>query len=147
MKFDFFKRFIRKEREASLTAKAPAKGAVSLAGGQVAAEKIAATVKEPALFRATGDAYRALVAPLNTEKAAALASQGKYVFSVDTSVNKVTVKKAVEKVYGVKVRSVNLLNYGGKAVSYGRYRGQRRDWRKAIVTLAKGQRLDLYKSV
>lgn len=95
----------------------------------------------------TGAAYRFLMRPLTTEKTTLSASLGQYAFVVSPGANKNAIKVAVQQVYGVKVKSVNVMNYNGKRVSYGRQAGQRRDWRKAIVTLAKGQHIELYSKV
>lgn len=60
----------------------------------------------------------------------------KYTFEVPQTVNKIEIKKAVEEVFGVKVASVNTMNYTGKLKRMGRYEGRRASWKKAIVTLA-----------
>lgn len=59
----------------------------------------------------------------------------KYTFEVPQTVNKVEIKKAVEEVFGVKVASVNTMNYTGKLKRMGRNEGRRASWKKAIVTL------------
>ena len=94
-----------------------------------------------------GDASRILVRPLVTEKATNLASAGKYVFVVARQANKISVARAIEAAYGVKPTAVNLLNMEGKKVSRGSVRGQRSDWRKAIVTLKKGETIKIYEGV
>jgi len=88
-----------------------------------------------------------LVKPLVTEKATNLSADNKYVFVVDKSANKIEVAKAIESVYGVKPVEVNIINMKGKRVSRGRIRGQRKDWKKAIVTLAKGDTITIYEGV
>ncbi|MFZ4631852.1 MAG: 50S ribosomal protein L23 [Patescibacteria group bacterium] len=93
------------------------------------------------------DAYRILVKPLVTEKAAISSEHGKYVFVVSLKANKIEVAKAVEAIYGVKVVKVNIANVDGKKVSRGKIRGQRKDWRKATVTLEKGQTIKIYEGV
>jgi large subunit ribosomal protein L23 len=93
------------------------------------------------------DAYRVLVKPLVTEKATNLAANNKYVFVVSDKANKISVAKAVEDLYGVKTLKVNIANVSGKRVARGRIRGQRKDWRKAIVTLAAGQSIKIYEGV
>lgn len=79
--------------------------------------------------------------PLVTEKAARLASQRQYVFRVSPDATKVQVIQAVVARYGVKPSHVTVANYAGKRVRVGRREGQRRNWRRAIVTLAAGQTL------
>lgn len=93
------------------------------------------------------EAARVLVRPLVTEKATTLANMGKYVFVVSTKANKISVARAVEATYGVKPVAVNMMNMDGKRVSRGRVSGQRSDWRKAIVTLKKGDTIKIYEGV
>lgn len=90
---------------------------------------------------------RLLVKPLVTEKATNLSAENKYVFVVKNKANKIEVAKAIESVYGVKPLEVNIINMKGKQVSRGRIRGQRKDWKKAIVTLAKGETITIYEGV
>ena len=94
-----------------------------------------------------GNAYKVLVKPLITEKATNLGMHNKYVFVVSLKANKISVAKAIEETYGVKPIKVNLANVSGKKVARGKVRGQRKDWRKAIVTLAKGQTIKIYEGV
>ena len=67
-------------------------------------------------------------------------------FAVDGKATKIDVKRAVEKIFQVKVDSVNVQNVLGKRKRQGRYLGKRADWRKAIVTLKEGEKVDLYES-
>ena len=67
-------------------------------------------------------------------------------FAVDGRATKIDVRRAVEKVFQVKVSSVNVQNVRGKRKRQGRYLGKRSDWRKAIVTLKEGEKIDLYES-
>lgn len=90
---------------------------------------------------------RVLVKPLITEKATNLGAENKYIFVVSEEANKISVAKAVEATYGVKPLSVNLLNVGGKKVTRGRIKGQRKDWKKAVVTLKKGETIKIYEGV
>ncbi len=92
-------------------------------------------------------AYRILVKPLITEKATTLSEHNKYVFVVALKANKIEVAKAIEAIYGVKPTKVNLSNVSGKKVARGKIRGQRKDWRKAVVTLPKGQTIKIYEGV
>ena len=88
-----------------------------------------------------------LVSPRISEKAAILASRGTYVFNVPTSANKIEVRKAVEALYDVKVTDVRTVRGPGKFVRRGRTSGQRPNWKKALVTLKAGQKIDLYEGV
>lgn len=94
-----------------------------------------------------GNAYRVLMKPLVTEKAANMSSLDKYVFEVSVDANKIEVAKAIEEVYGVKPTGVNIMNFSGKKVTRGRYVGRRKDWRKAIVTLKKGETINIYEGI
>ena len=91
----------------------------------------------------TGHAYRVLIKPLITEKASSLGMYSQYAFEVAANANKIEVKKAIKKVYGVDPIKVNMMNISGKDVRYGRTEGRTKDWKKAIVTLAPGQKIDI----
>jgi large subunit ribosomal protein L23 len=84
-----------------------------------------------------------LVAPRISEKASHLATQNKYVFNVAKNANKVEIKKAVESAYKVKVLQVNILNTEGKHRNYGRTSGRMSDFKKAIVTLRQGDKIEM----
>jgi len=89
--------------------------------------------------------------PLVTEKVSALNEKGKYGFVVDIDANKVEIKKAVEKMYGVNVKRVNTLSSMGKlkvrSTKAGMVTGRRPNTKKAIVTLAEGEVIDFYGNV
>ncbi len=95
----------------------------------------------------SNQAFRVLVKPLITEKAAHLASLNKYVFSVNPKMNKIEIKKAIRSVYKVEPLDVNIANYPGKAVRHGRTHGRTKDWKKAIVTLRAGDKIEIYEGV
>lgn len=89
--------------------------------------------------------------PLVTEKVSALNEKGKYGFIVDADANKVEIKTAVEKQYGVNVEKVNTMNVMGKLktryTKAGVLSGRRPAYKKAIVTLAAGEVIDFYSNV
>jgi len=86
--------------------------------------------------------------PLLTEKVAALQdSHNQYAFMVDPAANKIEIKRAVELKYSVTVLEVNTLNVRGKIKRMGRFSGKRADWKKAIVTLKAGDRIELAQNV
>ncbi len=89
-------------------------------------------------------AYKVLVKPLVTEKSAIAASKNKYSFVVVRSANKNQIKTAIEEVYGVKPASINVANIEGRRVRFGRSMGRRQDYKKAIVTLKEGEKIDLF---
>jgi len=95
----------------------------------------------------TGNAYRYLLKPMVSEKSTFLSAEGKYVFVVHPEANKIEIKKAVQKVFNVKVEDVNIVNISGKHVRFGRESGRTKDWKKAIVTLAPGDTIELYEGV
>jgi large subunit ribosomal protein L23 len=89
--------------------------------------------------------------PLVTEKVSALNEAGKYGFLVNADANKVEIKKAVEKQYGVNVEKVSTLNVMGKKktryTKTGILSGRKPSYKKAIVTLAQGEVIDFYSNV
>jgi large subunit ribosomal protein L23 len=89
-----------------------------------------------------------LIKPLNTEKTAALQELNQYVFVVNKKSNKIQIKNAVEKIYDVKVLSVNVVRYAGKRkeryTKNGLVKGKTRSFKKAYVTLAEGDKIDIF---
>ena len=92
-----------------------------------------------------------LIKPLVTEKISSLNEQGRYGFLVERGANKVEIKNAVEKMYGVSVESVNTMNYQGKRKSRftksGVISGRTPSYKKAIVSVADGEVIDFYSGV
>lgn len=88
-----------------------------------------------------------LVSPRISEKAASMATGGTYVFNVPIVANKVEIRKAVEALYKVNVTQVRTVRGIGKITRRGRVAGQRVNWKKALVTLKSGQKIDLYEGV
>jgi large subunit ribosomal protein L23 len=87
--------------------------------------------------------YDVIVSPVITEKATALSEQNKVVFKVKSDATKPQIKAAVEKLFDVKVKSVNTLVTKGKVKLFRGMRGQRSDVKKAVVTLEEGQTIDV----
>lgn len=92
-------------------------------------------------------AYRVLVKPLVTEKAANLGSLNQYAFIISNSANKIDVAKAISEVYGVQPIKVNIIKVKGKVINRGRVTGKRKDFKKALVTLKKGDSISIYEGV
>lgn len=92
-------------------------------------------------------AYRVLVKPLVTEKATNLGSLNQYAFIVSNSANKIDVAKAISEVYGVQPIKVNIIKVKGKVINRGRVTGKRKDFKKALVTLKKGDSISIYEGV
>ena len=88
-------------------------------------------------------AYQLILNPLVTEKATQLSEFNKIVFSVPLSANKIDIKSSIEKIYSVKVKSVNTILLKGKVKRFKGILGQRVDTKKAIVTLVPGNTIDL----
>ena len=88
--------------------------------------------------------YDIIVRPLITEKSMKLVDEGKYTFEVKQGANKVEVKKAVEELFKVDVTAINMMNTQRKRRRVGKYEGLRPAVQKAIVTLAEGQKLDVF---
>ncbi len=85
-----------------------------------------------------------LRAPVVSEKAALAADDSnQYVFRVATDATKLEIKKAVEKMFDVKVERVRVLNVKGKTKRFGARLGKRSDWRKAYVRLVEGQEIEM----
>ncbi len=89
--------------------------------------------------------------PIISEKVSAQNEAGKYGFVVDINANKVEIKKAVEKMYGVNVASVNTMRYAGTTKTrYTKQRvisGKSAAYKKAIVTVADGEVIDFYSGI
>ncbi len=91
--------------------------------------------------------YEVLRRPVVSEKSNVLLLRNKYVFEVALAANKAMVKEAVETAFKVKVTSVNVINVPGKMRRVGRGRGMTSAWKKAVVTLETGQKIELYEGV
>ncbi len=102
---------------------------------------------QPMAQAATGDYHQILIQPIVTEKAASLSAVNQYVFMVAPDATKNEIKKAIERIYGIKPVRVNVSTVRGKKVRYGRVFGQRKNWRKAVVTLPAGQSIQIYEGV
>ena len=85
--------------------------------------------------------------PHISEKAFNLESEGKYVFVISPSANKVEVKKAIQNLYGVVVKSVNIVKVPSKPKRFKGVLGIKSGYKKAVVTLAKGSKIDVMKEV
>lgn len=87
--------------------------------------------------------YAVINSLLRTEKGAVLATQNKYLFSVRRDANKIQIKKAIEDAYKVKVQDVNTQLVPGKLKRVRYQLGHTPDWKKAVVTLKDGHKIDL----
>lgn len=85
-----------------------------------------------------------IIRPHITEKTYQEAAEGKYTFIVDSRANKTEIKKAIEKLFQVKVLKVNTINYTGKIKRMGVHEGKRPNWKKAIVIIDTDPRSSAY---
>ena len=77
-------------------------------------------------------------------KTTKLMEENKYCFLVDPRANKTQIKQAIEEIFKVKVKKVNTFNLLGKIKRMGRYQGRRPSWKRAIVTLEAGNRIEFF---
>lgn len=92
--------------------------------------------------------YSIIKRPLITEKITNLREKyNRYGFEVARDANKHQIKQAVETLFKVKVKEVTTMNVMGKIKRLGRNQGKRPDWKKAIVTLAKDQKIEMIEGI
>ena len=91
--------------------------------------------------------YEVLRRPVITEKNTILMDQNKYTFEVAKGANKAQVKESVEKAFNVKVASVNIITVPEKPRGFGRMKGKRSAWKKAIITLKPGNKIEIFEGV
>ena len=104
------------------------------------------TIQNSAAAKAASatNAYEVIRAPRVSEKTARLQEvSNQYVFEIAKTATKADVKAAVEQIFLVNVKAVNVVNVKGKTKSFKFRQGRRGDWRKAYVTLADGQSIDV----
>lgn len=85
-----------------------------------------------------------IVRPIITEKSSRMMEGNCYTFEVHPSANKIQVRKAIEEIFKVKVEKVNTINVKPKPKRMGMYKGKTRSWKKAMVTLPEGQRIEFF---
>ena len=87
--------------------------------------------------------YKIILKPLVTEKATKLSEFNKVVFAVSLKSNKIEIKNAIEKLFSLKVKSVNIVNIKGKLKRFKGVLGRKNNIKKAIVTLVEGNSIDI----
>jgi large subunit ribosomal protein L23 len=89
--------------------------------------------------------YDIIVRPIITEKSSLLKDTGnQYIFEVQRNANKIEIKKAVEKLFKVKVASVRVITMEGKKKRLGKFSGKRSDWKKAVVKLSPKDKITIF---
>ncbi len=121
---------------------------VPLASKEKGEKEIGKPKKEAAVFQkerkiVPGSGYRILNVPHISEKATALAEINQYVFKVWPEVNKTEIKKAIEGQYGVKVMSVKIIKVLPKKRRLGKTKGWTKGYKKAIVKIKEGQKIEV----
>jgi|SRR6056297_2110516 large subunit ribosomal protein L23 len=91
--------------------------------------------------------YDIIIKPIVTEKSMMSMEENKYTFKVRKDSNKTEIKKAIEELFNVDVVKVNTMNVKGKVKRLGRNEGKRADWKKAIVKLAPGSKIELFEGM
>jgi large subunit ribosomal protein L23 len=91
--------------------------------------------------------YEVVKRPIISEKSTALAEvAGKYVFEVAVEAKKQEIRDAVQRLFNVKVREVRTMMMHGKVKRIGRFQTKRPNWKKALVTLVEGQKIDFFQN-
>ena len=88
-----------------------------------------------------------LIRPVVSEKSYGQIAQNQYTFQVDKRANKNQIKRAIEAAFDVKVYKVNTVNVKSKPKRQGFYRGRTATWKKAVIRLAEGERIELFEGV
>ena len=92
--------------------------------------------------------YDILIKPINTEKSNLQREMyNQYSFEVHPFANRLDIKNALQRIFGVKVKAVNTINMKGKVKRRGKILGKRKNWKKAIVSLEKNEKIDFFDGV
>ncbi|HBU07171.1 MAG TPA: 50S ribosomal protein L23 [Candidatus Magasanikbacteria bacterium] len=112
-----------------------------------ATETVNKVKKSDLTKKINGQAYKVLLSSVISEKAAIAESHNSYTFSVEKAATKVDVRNIIKQIYNVKVLKVRIMNREGKAKNTRGKKGRTSDWKKAIVTLAKGETVNVHEGV
>ncbi len=88
-----------------------------------------------------------IIRPLVSEKSYSQIEKGKYSFSVHPRAEKIEIKRAIEELFNVEVTKVNTMNMKGKPKRQGYTRGKTSNWKKAVVTLKEGHRIEFFEGL
>lgn len=108
----------------------------------LASDKLAEIVAKTTSLQGNDFSYSILLSPHQTEKASFLSAERQYVFKVAPLANKIEIKKAVERLYGVQVERVGILKVPSKTRRLGRFEGEKAGFKKAIVKLREGEKIE-----
>ncbi len=89
-------------------------------------------------------AHDIIIRPIITEKSSRLMELNQYTFEVHRAANKIVIRKAVEEVFKVKVAKVRTVSVPSKPKRMGAFKGYSRSWKKAVITLAPGERIEFF---
>src|SRR4030042_1648701 len=103
----------------------------------------AESVKKPPLKKRPGEIYKVLKEPHISEKATQFFDDGKYTFRIFPWANKIEVKKAINDLYGVRVKDVRIINIKAKTRTLRGMEGKKHGYKKAIVTLGSGEKIEI----
>ncbi|MFA5742523.1 MAG: 50S ribosomal protein L23 [Candidatus Paceibacterota bacterium] len=134
------------EKETVIAGKVKKSAAKKAEEKKTEAKKEAKVVKNDSKKREAkkgGYAIGTIKSPYITEKAVNLTDKDIYVFRVDNDANKTAVKKAVEEIYKVDVEKVTMINTKGKKIGRGRMAGIKKGFRKALIKIKKGQKIEV----
>jgi large subunit ribosomal protein L23 len=139
--------FSKKDGDKVSVAKTPRAKKVSSSIVESKEEPVIEVSKKKSSKKKDAGAHKILLRPLITEKATAVGIFNKYEFVVSDDATKPRINEAVRNVYGVEPVKVNIVRVLGKKVRHGRRSGKTKDWKKAIVTLKQGDRIEIYEGV
>jgi large subunit ribosomal protein L23 len=88
-----------------------------------------------------------IIEPINTEKSNIMRENNKYMFKVDARANKKQIKRAIEELFEVRPVKCNIVNYKGKPKRVRYKKGYTAGWKKAVITLAKGDAIEIFEGV
>lgn len=108
-------------------------------------EKESKVAKEALANSSNGQSSVLIKKPYITEKATYLSESGKYVFIIPADANKIEIKKAIQDIYKVKVEKLNKIKVKPKEIGFGKNKGSTKGFVKIIVTVKKGQKIDILK--
>ncbi len=138
--------FLKNKKSAGKSSKKPAKKQEKISVVKTEEKRIEKVEKIPHFAKASrgsGFSYEAVKQPHISEKASYLAEKNQYTFKISPNYGKQEIKKAVEGIYGVDVLSVNVIKIPAKKRRLGKTEGFRKAYKKAVVTIKEGQKIEI----